>query len=82
MSVDPNDLTPSAIRITGSRLITQGMPMHFPTTSLDVFLPRVFAGTEITKEEIASYGEGGLCIDCKICTYPLCWFGTGQRQIG
>lgn len=101
MSVDPDDLTPTAIRTTGARLITQGVPMqpgnmltmaylgkttligvpgasmHSPVTSLDVFLPRVFAETEITKEEIASYGEGGLCIGCRVCCYPFCWFGTG-----
>lgn len=106
MSVDPDDLTPTAIRRTGARLITQGVPMqpgnmltmayldetmligvpgasmHFPVTSLDVFLPRVFAGMEITREEIAGCGEGGLCLGCQDCRYPLCWFGTGQGQAG
>ena len=101
MSVDPDDLTPTAIRSCGARLITQGVPMqpgnmltiayldgaapsgttldegalngttldgathnrttligvpgasmHSPVTSLDVFLPRVFAGVEITPEDI------------------------------
>ena len=99
MSVDPDDLTPTAIRKSGARLVTQGVPMqpgnmltmayldntmligvpgasmHSPTTSLDVFLPRVFAGIEITEEEIASYGEGGLCMGCKDCRYPRCYFG-------
>ena len=102
MSVDPDDLTPTAIRTTGARLVTQGVPMqpgnmltmayldktmligvpgasmHSHTTSLEVFLPRVFAGIEITKEKIAGYGEGGLCMGCKVCRYPLCWFGTGR----
>jgi hypothetical protein len=55
-----------------------GASMHSPTTSLEVFLPRVFAGIEITQEKIAGYGEGGLCLGCKVCRYPLCWFGTGR----
>jgi molybdenum cofactor synthesis domain-containing protein len=99
MSVDPDDLTPAAIRQSGAILITQGIPMqpgnmltmayldktmlmgvpgasmHSSVTSLDVFLPRVFAGIEITKEEIAGYGEGGFCMGCKECRYPLCYFG-------
>lgn len=99
MSVDPDDLTPTAIRQTGAEIITQGVPMqpgnmltmayldktmlvgvpgasmHFPTTSLEVFLPQIFAGVKITKEEIPGYGEGGLCMSCKECRYPLCYFG-------
>jgi molybdenum cofactor synthesis domain-containing protein len=99
MSVDPDDLTPTAIRKTGADIITQGVPlqpgnmlmlarlgktmlvgvpgasMHFKTTSLDVFLPRIFAGVEITKDEIAGYGEGGLCMGCTECRYPICYFG-------
>lgn len=99
MSVDPDDLTPTAIRRSGAALITQGVPlqpgnmltmaklggtmlvgvpgasMHYKTTSLEVFLPRIFAGVEITKEEISSYGEGGFCLFCKECTYPRCYFG-------
>lgn len=99
MSVDPDDVTPTAIRNTGAELITQGFPMqpgnmltvaylgdtalvgvpgasmHSPTTSLDVFLPRIFAGEKITREEVALYGEGGFCRGCKACVWPLCSFG-------
>lgn len=99
MSVDPDDLTPTAIRQSGAEVITQGVPiqpgnmltmaylnntmligvpgasMHFPTTSLDVFLPRIFAGLKITKEEIPGYGEGGFCMGCTECRYPICYFG-------
>lgn len=99
MSVDPDDLTPTAIRRTGADIITQGVPiqpgnmlmmarlgdvmllgvpgasMYFPTTSLDIFLPRIFAGVAITKEEIAGYGEGGFCMGCAECHYPICYFG-------
>ena len=101
MSVDPDDLTPTAIRSCGARLITQGVPMqpgnmltiaylngtvligvpgasmHSPVTSLDVFLPRVFAGVEITKDDIPGLGEGGFCSVCEVCTYPRCYFGRG-----
>ncbi len=99
MSVDPDDLTPTAIRRCGGRFVTQGMPMqpgnmltiayaddtalvgvpgaslHAPVTSLEVFLPRIFAGVEITAEEIADYGEGGLCMGCTPCHFPACPFG-------
>ena len=26
-------------------------------------------------EEIAAYGEGGLCLNCRVCTFPNCGFG-------
>jgi len=101
MSVDPDDLTPTAIRSCGANVITQGMPMqpgnmltiaylggtvligvpgasmHSPVTSLDVFLPRVFAGVGITPDDIPGLGEGGFCSVCDECTYPRCYFGRG-----
>lgn len=27
------------------------------------------------QEEIAAYGEGGLCLNCRVCTFPNCGFG-------
>lgn len=99
MSVDPDDLTPTAMRRSGAEMITQGVPMqpgnmltiaklgetvligvpgasmHSRVTSLDVFLPRVFAGLDIAKEDFSLYGEGGLCLFCAECTYPRCYFG-------
>ena len=99
MSVDPDDVTPAAIRQSGAELVTQGVPMqpgnmltmayldgtmligvpgasmYFPTTSLDVFLPQVFAGLKITKDQIAGYGEGGFCQCCDVCRFPNCYFG-------
>ena len=101
MSVDPDDLTPTAIRSSGARVITQGVPMqpgnmlmiaylgdtvligvpgasmHSPVTSFDVFLPRVFAGVEITADNIPGLGEGGFCTVCAECKYPRCYFGRG-----
>lgn len=100
MSVDPDDVTPTAIRRCGARLVTQGVPMqpgnmltvayldnttligvpgasmHSPTTSLDIFLPRVFAGLELTREELIAHGEGGFCMGCAVCHWPICYFGN------
>ena len=28
-------------------------------------------------EELALLGEGGLCLNCPVCTYPNCGFGKG-----
>jgi molybdenum cofactor synthesis domain-containing protein len=44
------------------------------TTILDVMLPRVLAGEEITREEIINLGHGGLCFNCNACIYPICPF--------
>ena len=29
----------------------------------------------VRREEIAAYGEGGLCLNCRVCTFPNCGFG-------
>lgn len=44
----------------------------FHTTSIDVLLPRLIAGEIVTRQEIASYGYGGLCLNCTVCQYPVC----------
>lgn len=101
MSVDPDDLTPGAIRRTGAEVICHGVPtqpgnmlmmaylgdvmlmgvpggsLHSKVTSVDVFLPRVFAGERITRGDIAGLGEGGFCMGCKVCHYPICYYGFG-----
>jgi len=98
MSVDPDDLTPTAIAQSGARVVTYGAPvqpgnmvmlaylgktalvgvpgcaMYFRTTVLDVVLPRVFAGVEMSKKDFAAMGEGGMCRGCKECKYPVCYF--------
>lgn len=45
------------------------------TTILDLVLPRILAGENIGREEIAGMGHGGLCLDCPECRYPTCPFG-------
>jgi len=35
------------------------------------------ADDKVSAEELAHLGEGGLCLNCKVCTYPNCGFGKG-----
>jgi molybdenum cofactor synthesis domain-containing protein len=99
MSVDPDDLTPTAIRQLGADIITHGVPSQpgnmtlvaylgdipilgvpgaaiaLPTTVFDVLLPQIFAGDKISKEDLVSLADGGLCRMCKVCHWPNCTFG-------
>jgi len=49
--------------------------LFFKTTSLDILLPRVLAGASPSRRELARLGHGGMCMQCKRCTYPKCPFG-------
>lgn len=49
--------------------------MYYSITILDLVLPRVLAGDVLTREDIAGFGHGGLCLNCKTCRYPVCPFG-------
>ena len=51
--------------------------LHHRITVVDLVLPRIMAGEHIGKKELAFLGHGGLCMDCKDCTYPHCSFGKG-----
>ena len=99
MSVDPDDVTPSAIKDCGGEVVTYGSPvlpgamfllaylgdtpimglpgcvMYSKRTVFDLVLPRILIDEKLTKRDIALYGEGGLCLDCKVCTFPHCSFG-------
>ena len=60
------------------RIPVVGLPgcvMYAKRTVFDLILPRLMADDEIHSEEIAAYGEGGLCLNCKNCTFPNCGFG-------
>ena len=46
------------------------------TTAFDLLLPRVLAGVRLTRSDLASLSHGGLCHNCKFCTYPKCSFGV------
>ncbi len=50
---------------------------YFKATVLDIFLPRAMADDPITRDDVVALGHGGLCLNCKVCTYPVCPFGKG-----
>lgn len=99
MSVDPDDVTPTAIKDCVGDLVTYGAPvlpgamfllaykdklpilgipscaMYSKRTVLDLVLPRLLADEKLTVNDIVAYGHGGLCLDCKVCTFPHCSFG-------
>ena len=52
-----------------------GCVMYAGRTIFDLVLPRIAAGVPVTRTDIASLGEGGLCLGCEVCTYPNCGFG-------
>ncbi len=63
-------------RIGGAQII--GVPacaLFFKTTTFDLVLPRLLAGVPITRLDLARIGNGGLCMECKVCTFPKCPFG-------
>ena len=102
MSVDPDDVTPTAIKECGAELVSYGAPvlpgamfllsyygdipilglpgcvMYSKRTVFDLVLPRVLADEKLTMRDLALYGHGGLCLDCKVCTFPHCSFGKGE----
>ncbi len=51
--------------------------LHHRITALDLLLPRILAGVRLGKTDLALLGHGGLCRDCRECTYPACAFGKG-----
>lgn len=54
-----------------------GCVMYAKRTIFDLVLPRIMADDPVTSSELAALGEGGLCLNCNICTYPNCGFGKG-----
>lgn len=65
----------------GREIPVLGLPgcvMYAGHTVFDLVLPRVMADDRITAEELASLGEGGLCLGCDVCTFPNCGFGKGR----
>jgi formylmethanofuran dehydrogenase subunit E len=49
--------------------------LYFKTTSFDLLFPRLLAGLEITRSDLAKMGHGSFCLECKACTFPKCPFG-------
>ena len=54
-----------------------GCVMYAKRTIFDLVLPRILAGEKLTREEFDRLGEGGLCLNCSVCTFPNCGFGKG-----
>lgn len=67
----------------GGDLPVMGLPgcvMYAKRTVFDLVLPRIMAGEILTKEDLDLLGEGGLCLNCSVCTFPNCGFGKcGSR---
>ena len=84
MSVDPDDRTPGAMLLLayyhkdGRTIPIIGLPgcvMYARRTVFDLILPRIMADDPVRADEICAYGEGGLCLNCDVCTFPACGFG-------
>ncbi|MDR0761139.1 MAG: molybdopterin-binding protein [Treponema sp.] len=54
-----------------------GCVMYVQATIFDLMLPRIAAGIRLTKQDFTVLGNGGLCLACKECRYPVCPFGKG-----
>lgn len=54
-----------------------GCVMYARRTIFDLVLPRVMADDPVTPEDLAALGQGGLCLNCPVCTFPNCGFGKG-----
>ena len=64
----------------GKEIPVLGLPgcvMYSKRTIFDLVLPRIMADDPVTAGELAGLGEGGLCLNCPLCTFPNCGFGKG-----
>lgn len=52
-----------------------GCVMYAKRTIFDLVLPYLVAGVPVTPDQLAAYGNGGLCLNCPVCTFPNCGFG-------
>lgn len=52
-----------------------GCVMYARRTIFDLVLPKLMADVPVAKKELDALGEGGLCLNCDVCTYPNCGFG-------
>ncbi|MBT5973625.1 MAG: molybdopterin-binding protein, partial [Desulfobacula sp.] len=49
--------------------------LYHRITIFDLILPRLMAGEKPTQRDLAKLSHGGLCLNCKTCTFPACSFG-------
>ena len=52
-----------------------GCVMYAKRTIFDLVLPRLMADVPVSKEDLARFGNGGLCLNCETCRFPNCGFG-------
>lgn len=52
-----------------------GCVMYAKRTIFDLILPRLMADDPVAADELAALGQGGLCLNCDVCTFPNCGFG-------
>ena len=52
-----------------------GCVMYAGATVFDLVLPRLAAGVRVERKDLIALGEGGLCLGCPECHYPICPFG-------
>ena len=52
-----------------------GCIMYAKRTIFDLIMPYVLSDIKVDKELLSSYGNGGLCLNCDVCTFPNCSFG-------
>ena len=60
------------------RVRVMGVPacgLFHSITSFDLLLPRLLAGVEIGRQDLARMGHGAFCRNCDACAYPRCSFG-------
>jgi len=64
-------------RRTAAIMGLPGCVMYAKRTIFDLVLPRIMADDEVTAKDLAALGQGGLCLNCPVCTFPNCGFGKG-----
>ena len=67
----PNSYIGRAVPRPNLQRLTQGRAQYVS----DLVLPRIMAGERLTGQDLTTLGEGGLCLNCEVCTYPNCGFG-------
>jgi hypothetical protein len=53
--------------------------LYHERTVFDLILPRILSGDQPDNRDLAALAHGGLCMDCRICTFPACSFGKTGR---
>lgn len=52
-----------------------GCVMYAKRTIFDLVIPRILADIKVDEKFLNGLGNGGLCLNCPVCTFPNCGFG-------